>query len=262
MYYLDLLKSLKQKYRHLDVNKYKPLIEQEKIIFKQEKNDDILLKIWLCLEIIESINNYHDAFEFLKEKKYNKGWSKFARAEINIRNIIYNIPNHKDYLIVSFLNQYVRKYQSIFPYKIFMSTVSITKKSECSICGNDMNPFSDCKHMRGRVYSGELCYETITDMDFLRIDMVTNPSMKDCVVFNDMENPDKYPLLEFLMSRLKDEYDMWDYKIIQKHENHNMHKIGRNKPCPCRSGKKYKYCCMNNPKGIIYDDYEFVFPNK
>ena len=22
-------------------------------------------------------------------------------------------------------------------------------------------------------------------------------------------------------------------------------KIGRNDPCPCGSGKKYKYCCMN-----------------
>lgn len=25
-------------------------------------------------------------------------------------------------------------------------------------------------------------------------------------------------------------------------------KIGRNDPCPCGSGKKYKYCCMNKPK--------------
>lgn len=22
-------------------------------------------------------------------------------------------------------------------------------------------------------------------------------------------------------------------------------KIGRNAPCPCNSGKKYKYCCLN-----------------
>lgn len=25
-------------------------------------------------------------------------------------------------------------------------------------------------------------------------------------------------------------------------------KIGRNEPCPCGSGKKYKYCCMNKEK--------------
>ncbi|NLC12895.1 MAG: hypothetical protein GX768_02455, partial [Chloroflexi bacterium] len=23
-------------------------------------------------------------------------------------------------------------------------------------------------------------------------------------------------------------------------------KIGRNDPCPCGSGKKYKHCCINN----------------
>ena len=26
------------------------------------------------------------------------------------------------------------------------------------------------------------------------------------------------------------------------------HKIGRNEPCPCGSGKKYKNCCMNSGK--------------
>ncbi len=25
-------------------------------------------------------------------------------------------------------------------------------------------------------------------------------------------------------------------------------KIGRNDPCPCGSGKKYKQCCINKPK--------------
>ena len=24
-------------------------------------------------------------------------------------------------------------------------------------------------------------------------------------------------------------------------------KIGRNEPCPCKSGRKYKQCCLNNP---------------
>ncbi|MBF8275011.1 MAG: motif domain protein [Candidatus Brocadiaceae bacterium] len=26
----------------------------------------------------------------------------------------------------------------------------------------------------------------------------------------------------------------------------NMPKVGRNEPCPCGSGKKYKKCCMGN----------------
>lgn len=28
-------------------------------------------------------------------------------------------------------------------------------------------------------------------------------------------------------------------------------KIGRNDPCPCGSGKKYKFCCMNKTKELI-----------
>ncbi|MDM8126632.1 SEC-C metal-binding domain-containing protein [Mediterraneibacter glycyrrhizinilyticus] len=32
-------------------------------------------------------------------------------------------------------------------------------------------------------------------------------------------------------------------------------KIGRNDPCPCDSGKKYKFCCMNKPKAPV-DDIE------
>lgn len=34
-------------------------------------------------------------------------------------------------------------------------------------------------------------------------------------------------------------------------------KIGRNDPCPCGSGKKYKYCCLNKPKDLI-DSIESV----
>jgi len=31
-------------------------------------------------------------------------------------------------------------------------------------------------------------------------------------------------------------------------------KIGRNEPCLCGSGKKYKYCCLNSPKAALADD--------
>ena len=30
-----------------------------------------------------------------------------------------------------------------------------------------------------------------------------------------------------------------------------MKKIGRNEPCPCGSGKKYKKCCLNTSKSPI-----------
>ncbi len=39
-----------------------------------------------------------------------------------------------------------------------------------------------------------------------------------------------------------------------KRESHQpavMKKIGRNDPCPCGSGKKYKFCCLNKPKDAL-----------
>ena len=32
-------------------------------------------------------------------------------------------------------------------------------------------------------------------------------------------------------------------KTVKKRNNQNNNKIGRNDPCPCGSGKKYKQCC-------------------
>ncbi len=29
------------------------------------------------------------------------------------------------------------------------------------------------------------------------------------------------------------------------------HKVGRNDPCPCGSGKKYKHCCANSPADLV-----------
>jgi tetratricopeptide (TPR) repeat protein len=40
-----------------------------------------------------------------------------------------------------------------------------------------------------------------------------------------------------------------------------MKKPGRNEPCPCGSGKKYKKCCLNNPAvggTFIYTDLDML----
>ena len=34
-----------------------------------------------------------------------------------------------------------------------------------------------------------------------------------------------------------------------------MSAIGRNEPCPCGSGKKYKHCCLNKPQKTAMATY-------
>ncbi len=42
-------------------------------------------------------------------------------------------------------------------------------------------------------------------------------------------------------------------RMLEREEDQPVHKkkIGRNDPCPCGSGKKYKFCCLNKPKAAI-----------
>jgi len=35
-------------------------------------------------------------------------------------------------------------------------------------------------------------------------------------------------------------------KAVEFTKKQSTKKIGRNDPCPCGSGKKYKKCCLNN----------------
>lgn len=49
-----------------------------------------------------------------------------------------------------------------------------------------------------------------------------------------------------------------------KKSNRNKTKIGRNDPCPCGSGLKYKRCCMNRCRYARLDELTrmSVVPNK
>ena len=51
-----------------------------------------------------------------------------------------------------------------------------------------------------------------------------------------------------MQTNAADEFD--DYELIDEDETpilpiRTEPKIGRNDPCPCGSGKKYKKCCLN-----------------
>lgn len=38
-----------------------------------------------------------------------------------------------------------------------------------------------------------------------------------------------------------------------------MGKIGRNEPCPCGSGKKYKKCCIDKPDKTLMNEGFSIF---
>ncbi len=46
------------------------------------------------------------------------------------------------------------------------------------------------------------------------------------------------------------ELDHMDGILLYQRKAQPVEDIGRNEPCPCGSGKKYKRCCIDNPRGI------------
>jgi len=260
MFYIEFLNIAKNKIKSIEIKKYKPLIEAEKEICKQSNDEKTLLDIWFCLAMIEAIDTYQIAFSLLKKREYYNGWNKLAQVERIINEIKQNINDYTNYKIIVFLDQYTKKLQKIFPYKAFTSVVMINTKEECTICGKSMDPFNGCDHVIGKVYAGEMCYANVTEGDFCGLDFVEKPANKCSVVFEGLDIPENYSLLEYLIPKLENEYNFWDYKTITEYEAVNNKRIGRNEICPCKSGKKYKHCCMNNQKGIKQENYRFILP--
>lgn len=74
---------------------------------------------------------------------------------------------------------------------------------------------------------------------------------------NTIKNLQSWAMFEKTSNTSKDGQDSeWDEKAFEKLMRQEMNgsraqnssrKIGRNDPCPCGSGKKYKFCCMNKP---------------
>ena len=62
------------------------------------------------------------------------------------------------------------------------------------------------------------------------VNMEAIPANKQPIPLGEEDNP--IPLVEFLPA-----------KTVRKHHVAKIEKMGRNDPCPCGSGKKYKKCC-------------------
>lgn len=149
---------------------------------------------------------------------------------------------------LEFIEEYSRKYQKLFPYEYFMSRESIIKKESCSICKRINTIRNRCEHEVGELYMGEMCSRRIEDMEIIALAIVKNPFDRYTVLFpKDMEY--NYEILDTLFMQLKTPYDEWNLDVEKKIKQKFI-KAGRNKPCPCESGKKYKKCCFSTDSEI------------
>lgn len=66
--------------------------------------------------------------------------------------------------------------RALFPPQMFNSVGGIGRR-ECSICGGD---YSECGHIVGRAYMGEMCHTVLRNLQVHEVSIVDNPANKRC----------------------------------------------------------------------------------
>ena len=228
----------------------------------QNSNDEHIANyLWAEETIVKIVRDFVSVFNLLKQEEFYKAWCAAEQVELCINNLIRNFPDF--YQIVSYHNTIIHQLQRLYPYRLFASYVINIKREECSICHKPRSIRSMCGHRKGYVYNGELCYNTVTDLDIISIDLVQNPVHKYAVLFlsdekGDNQNDYDYGLLKGLMRYWKDPFQPWNYRIEDiRSEEKDFSDLTSESLCPCGSGEKYGACCKNNPLGIKHKKYIF-----
>jgi hypothetical protein len=230
--------------------------------YQQRQDEENANIAWATLSIIKLHQEYRESFSLLQAKQYYRAWCLLEQMEIRIANVFRNFPGLKSKL--NDISIIVSQIQSLYPYRLFFSTVILVNARTCSICGKKRSIRHHCGHFPGRVYNGELCHDKVEKSVLRGVDLVKDPEHKYAVPFlNDEEGRPidqyNYCLLDGLMNIWLTPYSTWHYTTEHIHKPPMDYPgLSDNSPCPCGSGELYMDCCKNDPKGVKHIVYVFA----
>ena len=192
-------------------------------------------------------NTYNGDMELLKRAIQNRAINEFVRsAMLDVMGQLYLDGSLKENEWKGFLRQ-VAHDGGDYDY-----TYSKIGYLICRCHFSDMLP--DIRYMFDKDLIDEIVmgkYDSYVDAmftyrerdgDFCKTAISTAGSLRHWTMFSKSESP---AAKEKDFGKLLRDMDReWE-------EPARRVKIGRNEPCPCGSGKKYKYCCMNKKKDAI-----------
>ncbi|RKF03871.1 hypothetical protein C8N26_1500 [Tenacibaculum lutimaris] len=113
----------------------------------------------------------------LKNNEMNFAWGHLVEAQTLVSVVARNHPFSDGEYLNGFSSKLNLFEKLFFPRMMFASTGAIIKKTRCNICGLE---YEECNHMKGRMYSGELCVREIHEAELEEVSMVENPANKLC----------------------------------------------------------------------------------
>lgn len=220
-------------------------------------------RLWCLEETLDVQTTYLRAFELLKAGSYYSAWCKLEDAELGLLRL----EKHQsfDRFQLAFISDAVRRFQRLFPYKMFVSPEFVKLEKRCSICDEVVTIRKPCGHRVGEIYDGEICGRVVTKVKAIGLAMVERPLQKYSVMF--LSDPRggasidhyDYAVVKYLIERLASPFDGWDFAWTKRRHSHSRFRdVGRNRPCPCESGKKYKRCCLSED-GVLRPHCQFTF---
>lgn len=223
-------------------------------------------KILWCLEqALIAQNLYLRAFLAMKGGHFYEAWCDLENAEISLGFLEPHESKNWVMFRLDFIQAYITKWQTLFPYKIFISPELLELEKVCTICRRPVSIRQPCGHRIGEIYNGEMCGREVTKLEALGFSFVEKPVQKYSVPFisdpvtGKQRDHHNYDVVKYAISALRSPFDGWDVERTKRRQPHSRFRhVGRNEPCPCESGKQYKNCCLQEV-GVLRPHFEFHF---
>lgn len=236
------------------------VLADAKNIASANGQEDQANKLWREIQALKIAATFVSAIKDIKQKKYRDAWCELEQCGITCKFLSEN--SSSDFFQQSgaqFIEAYVGKWQSLYPYYVFASPGMVVGYYTCSICDHKIRPRSRCQHIKGRIYNGELCTHQAHDIEIREISMVTKPVQKYSVMHND-ETLD-FSLLEYLCSHIKSPFDAWEaHWTTKRFPKVRFNAVDEDQNCPCQSGNLYGQCCSDKT-GIEIPHVDFELKN-
>lgn len=206
-------------------------------------------------------NTYNGDINLLKQAIRNEQVSDYARAEmLDVMGQLYLDRTLEKREFQDFLREIANNEDCIGDY-IYTATANMI----CCCHFTDMLPELRCLYWDGRVdeyvtgrydecidkiftYEAKerrFCRSSIDTVKMLRCWAMFEDSARGSAVQGQNDEDAQDDMLDRKFSRMLDEFG-----AAGNAEQRRVVKIGRNDPCPCGSGKKYKQCCLNKPQPL------------
>lgn len=212
------------------------------------EQEQVLNEFYVLTRFIDMLSSYVDIWDKIVKKQFSSSWNS-VQDTIGLLRQVKKFTNRETNKDVDFFENQLLELEKLYPYNVFFSIGATVERFECSICGRDIDSF-ECPHTKGELYRGQMAYaiaRNITELD--HVSMVKHPEDKRCVVQYD-DNGEQFKLVRFLSELITSgklqPSDFGELKFSKrKVKNPDFQKIGRNDPCYCGSGKKFKKCCIS-----------------